>query len=144
MSGTWRIGPVLALAQLQAAITRADAGAGASRIRLFTSDRPAELGGDPGAETQADIVLAKPCGAVVDGVLVLYVADSGGTMVMLSGIPRWGHWLAGSGQILAEGSVTDPLHGGDFRVVGGATPDGDDSPMLYAGGLVLLGATALT
>ena len=35
-------------------------------------------------------------------------------------------------------------HDGDIRLAGGETPAGETSPMLYAGGLVLLGETSLT
>ena len=45
MSGTWRIGPVTALAQLQATIEAADAGPGPSKIRLYTTARHIELDG---------------------------------------------------------------------------------------------------
>ena len=65
-------------------------------------------------------------------------------MVMATGLPRWGLWVNGAGAIVAEGSVTDEASGGDFWVAGGATPPGDTSPLLQAGGLVLLGATSLT
>ena len=50
----------------------------------------------------------------------------------------------GAGAIVAEGSVTDEANGGDFWVAGGATPPGETSPLLQAGGLVLLGTTSLT
>jgi hypothetical protein len=85
-----------------------------------------------------------PCASVVDGALVLHVADSNGALVMSTGLPRWALWVNGAGAIVAEGSVTDEANGGDFWVAGGVTPPGETSPLLQAGGLVLLGATSLT
>lgn len=144
MSGTWRIGPATALAQLQAAIDLADDGPGPSRVLLFTTDRHAALDGAAGDTPQAEIVLAMPCASIVGGGLVLHVADPGGSLVLTTGMPRWGLWVNAAGDIVAEGSVTDEANGGDFWVAGGTTPLGDTSPLLQAGGLVVLGTTSLT
>ena len=56
MSGTWRIGPALALAQLQAAITTADAGPGPSKVQLFTTTRHAAADGAMGDLPQAEVL----------------------------------------------------------------------------------------
>ena len=133
MSGTWRIGPALALAQLQAAITTADAGPGPSKVQLFTTTRHATADGAMGDVPIAEVLLAVPCATIV-----------GGTLVMSTGLPRWGQWVNGAGALVAEGSVTDDANGGDFQVTGGTTPPGETSPLLQAGGLVVLGATSLT
>ena len=140
---SWRVGSELSHAQLVAAIAAADAGVGNARLRTYTSDRPATLGGAVDAP-QAVIVLAKPCGTVVDGVLVLHALDDAGAMVATTGLPRWGEWVAASGVVLTDGTVTDMAHDGDIRLAGGETPAGETSPMLYAGGLVLLGETSLS
>lgn len=144
MSGTFRVGPVLSLAQLEAAIATADIGPGPSKIQLYTTARHADLDGAAGDLPQAEVVLAVPCATIVDGALVLHVANPDGTLVMSTGLPRWGLWVNGAGAIVAEGSVTDEANGGDFWVAGGVTPPGETSPLLQAGGLVLLGATSLT
>ena len=144
MSGTWRIGPALALAQLQAAIATADAGPGPSKVQLFTTTRHATADGAMGDAPQAEVLLAVPCATIVGGALVLQVADAGGTLVQTTGLPRWGLWTNGAGDVVAEGSVTDDANGGDFQVTGGTTPPGETSPLLQAGGLVVLGATSLT
>ena len=144
MSGTWRIGPVTALAQLQATIDAADAGPGPSKIQLYTTARHTGLDGAAGDTPQAEVVLAVPCASIVGGALVLHVANPDGTLVTATGLPRWALWVNGAGAIVAEGSVTDEANGGDFWVAGGATPPGETSPLLQAGGLVLLGATSLT
>ena len=140
----WEVSAVTVLAQLQATLVRADTGAGSSRLALYTTGRPALITDAHADTAQADIVLAKPCGAVVSGALVLYPADLAGAMVMAAGLPRWAEWIAGDGQVLTRCDVTDMEHGGGIRVVGGATPEGETSPMLYPGGLVQLGLVALT
>ena len=140
---TWRVGPETSLAQLAATIVFADTGAGNARVRIYTSVRPADLGGASDTP-QAEIALAKPCATLVDGVLVLHPLDGDGAMVLSPGLPRWGEWVSAAGVIVTDGSVTDLEHDGDFRVAGGETPDGETSPLLYAGGLVLLGETSLS
>ncbi|SDJ08562.1 hypothetical protein SAMN04489709_101191 [Paracidovorax citrulli] len=141
---TWRVGPEVALAQLEATIARADAGSGRCRVRLHTTPRPGSVVDAAGGTAQAEIILSKPCASIVGGALVWHAEDAGGALVMLAGIPRWGVWIGASGIVVAEGSVTDAVHGGDFRVAGGTTPDGEDSPLLLAGGLVVLAPSALT
>ena len=144
MIGDWEISPELALAQLAATVVRADAGAGRARLALYSTERPASIKASHADTAQAVIELAKPCGAIVGGQLVLYVADTSGAMVMASGIPRWAEWIAGDGVVLTRCYVTDMASGGGIRVIGGATSAGDNSPMLYDGGKVLLGLVALT
>ena len=136
------IGTDLSAAQLAASIARADTGPAASRIQIFDNTQPAG-GAAAGVTPQADVVLAKPCGAVVGGVLVLYPADPGGTMVLRTGIPRWARWLSGDTKVMVDGTATDLDHDGDFKLTGGTTAPGETSPTLYAGGLVLLGATSI-
>ena len=143
MSGTWRIGAGASAAQLAATIAHADAGAGNARVHLYSTTRPATAGAH--ADTpMATVVLSKPCATVVGGVLTFHPVDAGGALVMSTGLPRWGEWISGAGALVVDGSVTDEASGGDFTVAGGATPPAETSPLLQAGGLVLLGATALT
>ena len=80
----------------------------------------------------------------IDGALVLYPKDSDGALVMFQGIPRWSDLIAGNGVIAARTTVTDTEHDGGVTLLGGETPVGDDSPLLYAGSKVQLGAVALT
>ena len=49
-----------------------------------------------------------------------------------------------AGDRVADGGVTDADGAGQFRIIGGTTPEGETSPLLLAGALVVLGATALT
>jgi hypothetical protein len=140
---SWEIGTDHALAHLAATIAFADAAAGASSILLYTTPRPA-AGAAPGAAHMAEVVLAKPCATIAGGVLTLHPADAAGAMLLSSGIPRWARWQRSDGVLVGDCNTTDALGGGDITVIGGATPDGDNSPMLYAGGRVLLGAVTLT
>ncbi|AVS75636.1 hypothetical protein [Paracidovorax cattleyae] len=139
---SWEVGPELSLAQLLATIARADQGSGFARVRVYTSDRPASISAHSEIP-QVEIVLAKPCASVVGGVLVMHPAEDA-SMVMQTGIPRWGDLVAASGAILARADVTDTEHDGGWRLVAGETPAGETSPLLRAGGLVQLGATALS
>lgn len=136
------VGAEHALAQLAASITFADGGATASRIYLY-ADAGAATGAAPSGGALAEIEMARPCGTLAAGELTLHVATPGGNLVAATGIPRAAQWVNGDGKLVAAGTVTDTDHGGDFQVAGGTTAPGDDSPTLYAGGLVLLGAVVL-
>lgn len=140
---TFSIGPEHAAAQLAATIAFADGAAQPSRILLYATEQPS-TGADAGGSPLAEIVLAQPCATLTALGLTLHPADAGGTMVLANGIPRWGRWVRGDGLLVTDGTVSDLAHEGDFRLVGGATPEGDTSPMLYAGGMVLLGTFTLT
>ncbi len=143
MSAEWETSPEFALAQLQGALVRADAGPNAASLALYMTERPASIAHAHSDTPQAEIILAKPCGAIIDGMLVLHVADSTGVMVTATGIPRWAEWKAGDGRVLTRCSVTDMDNGGGIRLRGSSTPPGETSPMLYAGGKVQLGLVAL-
>ena len=92
----------------------------------------------------AEIVLAKPAGTIVAGVLKLVTPAGAVPMVLTTGIPRWGLLCAGDGAPLANGKVTDAAGSGEIRIDGGVTSVGDDSPQLYAGGRIVLLETFLT
>ena len=138
----WRVAPALLLAQLQATLARLDALEGNASIRLYSTARPSDLG--QGGTPMAQVQLARPAGVITEaGLLQLTPADPSGSMVLESGTPRWGELVAADGTVLADGNVTDAAHGGCFQVSGGQTPEGDDAPVFYAGGLISLAATAL-
>lgn len=139
---TMTLGADHALAQLAASIAFADAGAQPSRIRLY-ADAGAATGAAPVGVPMAEVTLAKPCGSIAAGQLTLHIADAAGALVLVTGQPRAAQWVSGDDKLVAAGTVTDMDHGGDFRVGGAPTAPGDDTPTLYAGGLVLLGAVVL-
>lgn len=140
---TFAIGPEHALAQLAASLAFADAGGGPSVIRAYTTTQPA-TGAAPGGAEQVAIVLAQPCATLAAGVLTLHPADPTGAIVLANGLPRWARWERFDGLLVADGTVTDTANGGDFTLTGAATPPGETSPMLYAGGRALLGTVTLT
>lgn len=136
---TFEISSELALAQLQATIDFADDAPGKSVVKLYAEAIPT------GSDTPiATITLSKPCGVIASGSFSLIADDPLGTLVSTSGIPKGARWEKSDGTLVARGSVTDALNGGDFTVSGGDTPVGETSPQLYAGGLVLLGDVVLT
>lgn len=138
----WRVAPALLLAQLQGTLARLDAQEGNASIRLYSTARPGDMG--QGGAPMAQVQLARPAGVITAaGLLQLTPADPAGSMVLESGTPRWGELVAADGTVLADGNVTDAAHGGCFQVSGGQTPEGDDAPVFYAGGLITLAATAL-
>lgn len=137
------IGPEHALAQLAASLVFADADPLPSSIFLY-ADAGAATGAAPSGTALATITLAQPCGTLAAGMLTLRPADAAGSMVLSTGVPLAAQWLRGDGVLIAAGTVTDLANGGDFQVGGAATLPGDTSPTLYAGGVVLLGAVALT
>ena len=142
---TWVISDALALAQLQATLARLDASPGPATVRLYATPLPdaAEPLVLP-TDALATIPLASPPGSIVAGVLKLVQADDSAAMVQAAGIPRWGLLVAGDGEPLARGDVSDADHAGAIRISGGTTAPGDTSPALYPGGLVALAETFLT
>ncbi len=95
----WEIGPALALAQLQAAIARADQGL-RQRARALLPHRAAGLYRDGSRRLGAGRDRpGKPCASIVDRMLVMHPAEDA-SMVLQTGIPRWGDWIAASGAIL--------------------------------------------
>lgn len=135
------VGPVLSAAQMVATLARLDDGPGFVRIRIYSTAIP-ETPGSHSDTPQATFTLPKPCGAVVAGVLVFAAPPQ--AMVMSDGLPRWGEVLAADGAFMWQADATDKDHDGFFQLEGAPTPDGETSPMYYAGGMVTLGTTAVT
>lgn len=137
------LGPEHINAQLLASLAFADAAAGASRIVLYSAlpDLPRET---PAGSALADIILAKPCGTVAGETLTLLPASAGGTMILTNGFARWARWVRSDGKLVAAGTVTNTLGDGAFRLSGGTTPEGESTPLLQAGGLVVFGTLILT
>ena len=126
-----------------ASIALADAGAGASTIKLYS---------EQGGTLRATRTLAKPCGSIrpADGRLVL-IASEDADIAEGTGPVTWGAWCDGNGNPLSWGRVTDP----DGNITDGSdvvVPDpegvgpfvlGNLDPAVtgtkvYAGGLVIL------
>jgi hypothetical protein len=124
-------------ARLMGSVAFADTGAGQSRMRFYATARPA-LGADPGGPALAEVVLAKPCGSVANGVLTLAQQDASGDLVLVTGAPVWARWINGEGALVADGDVSDDAGSGDFKI-GGTAAGG----ILYAGARLRLGACTL-
>lgn len=90
MTAVWEVGPEAAAAQLAATIARADQGAGVCLRCAFTPRRSLPHCGAAHRHTWAEVVLLKPCAAIVDGALVMYPRNVDGTLVMSTGLPRAG------------------------------------------------------
>lgn len=114
-------------ARLAATIGFADAGPAASTIEIY----------DAADVLLATITLAKPCGAVASDLLVLTQADPTTDLITTTGAAQHATWRSGSGQIVAQGPVTDATGDGPFVLAGAA------GLTLYAGGLAILGTTAI-
>ncbi len=134
------VGPVLSAAHIAATLERLDDGPGYAEIRLYSTAMP-ETPVAHGDTPMATLVLPKPCGAVVAGVLVLAAPPQ--AMVMSDGLPRWGEVIAADGAFMWQADATDKDHDGFFQLEGAPTPDGETSPMYYAGGMITLGTTAI-
>ena len=118
----------LAAAQLQATAVFADAGSGSAYIAVYNATE----------ELLVTVLLAKPCGTLVDGVLQLHQQAAGGDLIDTTGVATHAAWFAGNGTLVARGSVTDESGLGPF-ILGGTA-----GTQLYAGGRAILGETEIT
>lgn len=114
-------------ARSQASMNFADS-AGASRIQLF----------DASDTVLVTLTLSTPCGTLDGHLIRLTQAASIGDQIVADGVAVKGQWQKGSGEVVAEGSVSDAAGTGDFKITSAA------GTSLYAGGYVLLGQTALS
>lgn len=88
--------------------------------------------------TLAVLVLASPCGEIVDNKLVLAQADPEGDLIAANGLAASALWYSYDNDLLASGAVTDEVGEGPFKLSGSA------GTLLLAGGRVILGLTELT
>lgn len=114
-------------ARLEGSMAHADSGTGSAYINVY----------DASAVLLGVVHLAKPCGAIVGGFLVLEQADPTADLVLVSGAAASAKMFNGAGLEMASGAVTDEAGAGPFKLGGTA------GTTLYAGGKLLLGTTAL-
>ena len=107
-------------------IALADAGAGASTVRLYDTDNPATR------VLLATITLDKPCASIVTGKIQLHQASAVGDIVAATGVPTWAEWLDGAGALLATCTVSPEAGDGDLKISSRA--DGQ----IFAGGFITL------
>ena len=136
-------GAGLITAQLAATVTYADAASGASRLQIYSAMPEGDARAVPAGALLVSVILAKPCGTVAGEVLTLTPATLGGNVALAGGFARWCRWVRTDGALVFAGNVTDMANGGFFRLAGGYTPDGETSPLLQAGGLVMFGTMVL-
>jgi len=123
--------------RLAGSIAFADSAPTPSKIQFYIAEHPT-LGGTPAEVPPLEIVLAVPCGAVINHVLVLDQASSTGDLIMATATVVWARWVSGDGALVADGTVTDSAGNGDFKLAGTA------GTMLYAGARAILGTSTLT
>ncbi|ODU36953.1 MAG: hypothetical protein ABT03_14675 [Comamonas sp. SCN 67-35] len=105
-----------------ASLALADAGSGASSLRLY----------DSAGTLLGTCVLAKPCGTIqADGAILLQPAPEP-EIAVASGAAVRLDWCDGHGAPMASGTVTAEGGGGDFELTG------TSGTQIYAGALVLL------
>lgn len=143
MIETFVAGAGLVNAQLVASVAYADAASGPSKLQVYSAMPESDAKAVPGGALLVDIVLAKPCGTVAGELLTLKPATLGGNVAVAGGFARWCRWVRSDGALVCAASVTDVAHDGFFRLAGGYTPDGETSPLLQAGGLVMFGTMVL-
>lgn len=115
-------------ARNQASIDTADAGAGASAIKLYTED---------GGTLLAVRTLDKPCGTITAEGRIQLLPAATNDLVAATGAPTWGEWCDGDGVPIWGAAVTDEAGSGPFKLAGTGTM------VIYMGGVVVLAAPAL-
>ena len=136
-------GAGLVNAQLTATVAYADGASGASKVVVYNAYPKADPREIPDGAVMGEVLFKKPCGIVAGETLTLQAASAGGGLVLVGGFPRWVRWVRSDGALVFAGPASDMVHGGFFRFAGGYTPDGETSPLLQAGGLMLFGDLVL-
>lgn len=111
-------------ARVNGTFTFLNAGPGHAAIQLFGTPEVAP-GDEPGAAPLVTVLLARPVGEIVAGVLVLKQEDLTGDLIASTGTAVWARFLNGDGAWAMDTDVS--LEGGDGAV---QLP----TLLLYAGG----------
>ena len=112
-----------------ASIALADAGPGASCIKVYDAQGGTLLGVRQ---------LAKPCGDITAEGRIQLLPAAANDLVTAGGVPGWAEWCAGSGVPIWGAKVTDEAGAGPFKLAGTA-----ESMMIYQGGVLALSSPAL-
>lgn len=111
-----------------ASIDLADAGDGASTLRIYTT---------AGGTLLATRTLQSPCGTInADGAIELAAAATI-ELVSVGGVATWVEWCDGNGNMIAGGDMTDESGPGPFKL------SGTDGTRIYAGGIVSIDGITL-
>jgi hypothetical protein len=87
------------------------------------------------------VVLTKPCGAIVDGVLVLAQQDASGDLIALDSLEaglQWARWFTAAGVPWADGDVSDEAGTGFYKL------KGTSGTRVFAGGRAVLGQVLMS
>ncbi len=122
----------LANARLQATADFLDLGAGKARLQVWSGARPSS-GATPSGVKLSEIMLSKPCGAVVAGVLTIVTPKSDFALAA-DGSVVWARLINGAGAFALDGDCTVTGGGGDFEF---------NRLAVYAGGTLTLTSAAL-
>lgn len=104
-----------------------DTGAGNATIQIYGTARPA-AGAAAGAAPLVTVVLAKPCGTVDNGLLVLASQDPAGDLITTSGTATWARFVNGAGtwafdaDVSVEGGAGEVQFPGTTLFAGGRAP----------------------
>lgn len=82
-----------------------DTGSGSATCEIYGTVRPSD-GDLAGGTPLVTVVLAKPCGEIVDGVLVLAADDPTGELILESGEAIWARFKNGDGAWAFDADVS--------------------------------------
>lgn len=102
-------------ARLVATAARLDASATPSRIEFYAPPRVA-ITATPAAAALVVVTLAKPCGAIAGGILILDVTPPPEGQVISGGDIAWGRIVDGDGVALLQGDAGLEGSGADIEV----------------------------
>ena len=91
-----------------------DTGTGNATIEIYGTARP-PAGDVAGGAPLLTVVLAKPCGDVVAGSLVLAANDPAGELITASGDAVWARFKNGEGAWAFDADVTVDGNGGEVQ-----------------------------
>lgn len=99
--------------RLAGTLSHLNLGAGAARVRLYPTPRPA-LGGTPAGAMLVEIGLTNPAGSVAGGVLTLTPAADG--VVATGGVATWARVVNGNGDLSFDCDVTALAGAGEIKM----------------------------
>lgn len=110
-----------------------DNGPANATIEVYATARPVD-GAAAGGTPLVTIALAKPCGEIAAGALVLAQEAAGGDLILASGDAVWARFVAGDGEWAFDAEVSADGGGGEVQF-----PD----THLFAGGRAVLALSAI-
>ena len=112
-----------------ASIALADAGSGASCIKVYDA---------PGGTLLGIRQLAKPCGTITAEGRIQLLSAAVNDLVTAEGVPGWAEWCDGTGVPIWGAEVTNEAGAGPFKLQGTG-----ENMTVYPGGVLALSSPAL-